>query len=293
MENPFINIYHIKNKIIKYMLLKNNNTSIKITTWNINSVRKRIESIKVFVKDFAPDILLLQETKVNNELFPCQFFKELGYQFAHYDGEKTGYNGVAILAKQELEILPKISFIKEARHLAVKTGCGIEIHNFYIPAGGDIPDPKINQKFEYKLNILDQLKLWFEKEKKASNKIVLTGDLNIAPLENDVWSHKQLLKIVSHTPIEVEKLANLYNSINFKDAVRKFTPESEKLYSWWSYRAKDWQKANKGRRLDHIWVTKPLYQDVIHAEISQYTRGLDTPSDHVPVSVTISVDKKS
>ena len=124
-------------------------------------------------------------------------------------------------------------------------------------------------------NFAHDLKAWAEQE--------------IAPLENDVWSHKQLLKIVSHTPIEVEKLANLYNSINFKDAVRKFTPNSEKLYSWWSYRAKDWQKANKGRRLDHIWVTESLYKDIIHAEISRYTRGLDTPSDHVPVSVILSM----
>ena len=271
------------------MSLVQNRSQLKITTWNINSVRKRIELIKIFIKDFAPDILLLQETKVSNELFPYQIFQEIGYSFTHYDGEKTGYNGVAILAKQELEIIPKISFIKEARHLAARTNCGIEIHNFYIPAGGDIPDPKINQKFEYKLDLLDQLKLWFEQEKKASSKIILTGDLNIAPLENDVWSHKRLLKIVSHTPIEVDKLASLYNSINFKDAVRKFTPDSEKLYSWWSYRAKDWQKANKGRRLDHIWVTESLYQDIIHAEISQYTRGLDTPSDHVPVSIILSI----
>jgi len=264
------------------------NSKIKITTWNVNSIRKRIESIKVFIEDFSPDILALQETKVSNDLFPTHIFDELGYSFAHYNGETTGYNGVAILAKNDLQILPKLTFIKEARHLAVMIEDDIELHNFYIPAGGDIPDPDINDKFKHKLELLDQLMAWFKTNKSANDKIILMGDLNIAPLENDVWSHKQLLKIVSHTPIEVAKLTNLYNSINFKDAVRKFTPDSEKLYSWWSYRARDWQKSDKGRRLDHIWVTESLYDSIAKAEISKYTRSLETPSDHVPVSIIMS-----
>ena len=271
------------------MLSVKSKSRLKITTWNINSVRKRSDLIKHFIQEFSPDNLLLQETKVSNELFPYCFFKDLGYSFAHYDGEKTGYNGVAILANQELEIVPKISFIKEARHLVAKTKCGIEVHNFYIPAGGDVPDIALNLKFKYKLDMLQQLTSWFKKEKHSSNKIILTGDLNVAPLEHDVWSHKQLLKVVSHTPEEVEKLIALYNSINFRDAVRKFTSDSEKLYSWWSYRAKDWQKANKGRRLDHIWVTESLYNNVTHAEISKHIRGLEGPSDHAPVSIHISI----
>ena len=267
------------------------NSKIKITTWNVNSIRKRIESIKFFIKNFSPDILALQETKVSNDLFPEHFFDELGYSFAHYHGETTGYNGVAILAKNDLQILPKLNFIKEARHLAVRIEDDIELHNFYIPAGGDIPDPNISAKFKYKLELLDRLIAWFKTNKSTNDKIILMGDLNIAPLEHDVWSHKQLLKIVSHTPIEVEKLTNLYNSINFKDAIRKFTPDSEKLYSWWSsYRARNWQKSDKGRRLDHIWGTESLYDSVTKAEISKYTRGLKTPSDHVPVSITLTLD---
>ena len=264
------------------------NTTIKITTWNVNSVRKRIESIKVFIKAFSPDILALQETKVSNDLFPIHIFNEMGYSFAHYNGEKTGYNGVAILAKNDLQILPRISFIKEARHVAVRIEHNIELHNFYIPAGGDIPDSNMNDKFKYKLELLSQLVGWFKANKSTNDKIILMGDLNIAPLKHDVWSHSQLLKVVSHTPIEIEKLNELLHCLNFKDAIRKFTPDSEKLYSWWSYRAADWQKSNRGRRLDHIWVTESLYDSVIKAEISKYTRDLKTPSDHVPVSIIIS-----
>ncbi len=262
---------------------------INITTWNINSVRKRLASISSFFKELVPDILLLQETKVNNHLFPAEFFKDFGYNFIHHEGESTGYNGVAILAKRGLGILPKIDFINDARHLAVQIN-DIELHNFYIPAGGDIPDIEINPKFKEKLDFIDNLSTWFNKEKQSSSKIIIAGDLNVAPLENDVWSHKQLLKIISHTPIEIGKINNLAKSVDFKDCIRKFTPESEKLYTWWSYRAKDWLKSDKGRRLDHIWATESTCQKILSAKIFKSVRGHNIPSDHVPVNITLSLD---
>jgi len=267
--------------------IKNSN-KINITTWNINSVRKRLNSIDKFLKEFAPDILMLQETKVRNELFPFQFFRNFGYSFIHHEGEDTGYNGVAIIAKKDLEIIPKISFIKNARHLAVKIKNDIELHNFYIPAGGDVPDVTINDKFKDKLNFIDNMTKWFQGKKPTDN-IIIAGDFNVAPLENDVWSHKQLLKIISHTPVEVEKLSNLYKSLNFRDSIRKFTDDSEKLYSWWSYRVRDWKKSNRGRRLDHIWTTANLYHNVEKANIFKSTRDHEVPSDHVPISITLSL----
>lgn len=275
-------------KLYKHERLKKKNSKIKITTWNVNSVRKRTNSIKVFIESYSPDILAIQETKVRDNLFPEDFFRDLGYNFIYYHGESTGYNGVAILAKiGGLKKIPKIDFIKEARHLAVKIGRKIELHNFYIPAGGDIPDSHINEKFKYKLEFLDKLKFWFQEHKSCDDHIILLGDLNIAPLNNDVWSHKQLINTVSHTSIEIEKMNALLGSINFKDVVRKFSLDSEKIFSWWSYRAKDWKKSDRGRRLDHIWVTDPLYSYVVQTEISKYTRDLEVPSDHVPVSITI------
>lgn len=261
---------------------------IEITTWNVNSVRKRLNSINEFLKNFLPDILMLQETKVRNDLFLCQFFRDFGYSFIHHEGETTGYNGVAIIAKKELEVIPKIKFINDARHLSAKIN-NIELHNFYVPAGGNIPDINTNSKFKEKLYFIDNLTDFF-KNKKSSANIVVAGDLNVAPLENDVWSHKQLLKIISHTPIETERLSNLYDSLNFKDAIRKFTPESEKLYTWWSYRSKNWGKADKGRRLDHIWTTNDLHHKVMKARIFKSTRSHEVPSDHVPVNITLSLD---
>ena len=117
--------------------------------------------------------------------------------------------------------------------------------------------------------------------------MILVGDLNIAPLEHDVWSHKQLLKIVSHTPIEVEKLTAMQNSIGWVDAMRHFVPADEKLYTWWSYRNNDWRATNRGRRLDHIWVTPPLAGSLKGMQIAQETRDWAPPSDHVPVIVDL------
>jgi exodeoxyribonuclease-3 len=154
-----------------------------------------------------------------------------------------------------------------------------------VPAGGDIPDRKANPKFAHKLDFLDEMTDWFQSERKAQRKMILVGDLNIAPLETDVWSHKQLLDVVSHTPIEVEKLTGLQEGLGWTDAVRHFIPPKDKLYSWWSYRAADWNASDKGRRLDHIWVTRPLKGQLKGASVLREARGWAQPSDHVPVVV--------
>ena len=135
---------------------------------------------------------------------------------------------------------------------------GVEINNFYVPAGGDVPDPLTNDKFAHKLDFLGEMTNWFAARKAPDNKLVLVGDLNVAPLENDVWSHKALLKVVSHTPVEVEAMTALMAAGDWIDAMRRFVPPEEHLYSWWSYRARDWDDADKGRRLDHVWVTPAL-----------------------------------
>jgi exodeoxyribonuclease-3 len=114
---------------------------------------------------------------------------------------------------------------------------------------------------------------------------LIVGDFNIAPLECDVWSHRQLLDVVSHTPIEVEKLTGLQEGLGWTDAVRHFIPPKDKLYSWWSYRAADWEASDRGRRLDHIWVTRPLKSKLKGAAVLREARGWAQPSDHVPVVV--------
>jgi len=161
-----------------------------------------------------------------------------------------------------------------------------------VPAGGDIPNPDENPKFAHKLQFLDEMASWWKEQAKHPAPKIVLGDMNIAPLEHDVWSHKQLLDVVSHTPIEVEKLKKMQAAHDFIDAVRHFVPEDEKLYSWWSYRARDWDASDKGRRLDHIWVTKDLKKKLKSAEILRTARGWQPkPSDHVPVIIQITDNK--
>lgn len=261
---------------------------MRIATWNINSVRLRLPIVLRFLDEYKPDVLCLQETKTPDEFFPNEAFAQHGYAHMHIAGMKS-YNGVAIIARVPLGA-------REVRHWCGKEDCrhivgafenGTEIHCLYIPAGGDIPDPAVNDKFAHKLQFVDELTGWWPKERSSSKPMILVGDLNIAPLEHDVWSHKQLLKIVSHTPVEVEKLTAMQNSIDWVDAVRNFVPADQKLYTWWSYRNRDWRLSNRGRRLDHVWVTPPLKSSLRGAQVAKDVRDWDPPSDHVPVIVDL------
>ncbi len=257
---------------------------IKIATWNINSIRLRMPLLKQLANNFQPDIICLQETKVSDELFPISEIKNFGYNHIAFKGQKS-YNGVAILSKIELADCYSLNLaeINDCRHICVTLPNKIKLHNLYIPAGGDEPDPIINPKFAHKLNVLEFLTSWFKNNSSSDEKIILTGDFNIAPFENDVWSHKQLLNVVSHTPIEVTKLNLLQQSLDWIDCSRHFVSTNEKLYSWWSYRNRDWQKSNRGRRLDHIWVTPNLKEQLSSHQIIKDARNWNTPSDHVPV----------
>lgn len=260
---------------------------MRIATWNINSVRLRQDMVKRFMTEHQPDVLCLQETKTPDELFPRDAFKSLGYVHQHIHGMK-GYNGVAILSRLPLSnpSIERWAGKDDCRHIYATLPDKTEVHCLYVPAGGDIPDVEQNEKFAHKLQLLDELSGWWKKKSAHETRKILVGDLNIAPLEHDVWSHKQLLDVVSHTPIEVEKLGHLQTSNGWYDAVRHFVPHDQKLYSWWSYRAGDWAASNRGRRLDHIWCSKPLIGSLKSTSILREARGWEPkPSDHVPVMV--------
>jgi exodeoxyribonuclease-3 len=180
----------------------------------------------------------------------------------------------------------------DSRHVGASlsiNGRPIRIHNFYIPAGGDEPDPQTNLKFAHKLRFLDEMHGWTRDKTLMPGDTVLVGDFNIAPFEHDVWSHKALLQVVSHTPIETEKLNLILQDGDWIDVLRHFTPMERKLYTWWSYRAADWAKADKGRRLDHIWASRSLASALEGIEILRDARGWERPSDHVPVSMTLQL----
>lgn len=262
---------------------------MKLITWNINSVRLRAPLALRVIEAENPDIICLQETKTPDEHFPFDTFRAAGYEHLHIQGMK-GYNGQAILSKipfEETFIHHRVGR-EDCRHIAVRIK-DTDIHNLYIPAGGDEPDIDANEKFAHKLDFVDEMTQWFKDTYTPDQKVIAVGDFNIAPHEHDVWSHKQLLKVVSHTPPETERLAQMLNALTFTDVAREFIPMEEKAYTWWSYRNKDWTKSNRGRRLDHIWVTEPLKSGLKSYTVMQDARSWEKPSDHAPVIVELDL----
>jgi len=261
---------------------------MKIATWNINSVRLRAPLVAQWVAQAKPDVLCLQEIKCRDGEFPTKAFKEMGFKHFHIVGQK-GWHGVAIVSKRKLEAVdgPALCHKKEARVAAAKID-GIEIHNLYVPAGADIPDPAVNEKFAHKLDVLTRMRKAY-KQRNGAGPLVVVGDLNVAPGEHDVWSHKQLLTVVSHTPVETSGLEAARAAGGLVDLARRHRPEPERLYTWWSYRSPDWTKNNRGRRLDHIWASPDL-ADVSHDyEIHAQCRSWERPSDHVPVTTRFKI----
>ncbi|MEE8276390.1 MAG: exodeoxyribonuclease III [Alphaproteobacteria bacterium] len=257
---------------------------MRIATWNINSVRLRLDAVARLAEEARPDVICLQETKCPDDKFPAAAIADMGYPHQVFRGMKS-YNGVAILSRLPLDGTGGRDWCgrQDCRHAAAGLPGSIELHNFYVPSGGDVPDPDANDKFAHKLQFLKELAAWWRKRAKPRAKRIMVGDFNVAPLETDVWSHKRLLDVVSHTPIEVAHLGAVQAAHDWRDAVRHFVPESEQLYSWWSYRARDWRASDRGRRLDHIWVTPALKARLAHAEILKDARDWPKASDHVPV----------
>ncbi len=256
-----------------------------LATWNINSVRLREGLVRKLIKKERPDILCLQECKSPVDKIPS--FSRLGYKYVVARGQK-GYNGVAIFSKLPIEDAGDFDFagLGHARHVAGRLENGLVIHNFYVPAGGDVPDRAANEKFGQKLDYLCEMRDWARES--MPRKSILVGDLNIAPREDDVWNHKQLLKVVSHTPIEVDHLATAQDAGGWVDVTRKGIPDGP-LFSWWSYRSPDWSAADKGRRLDHIWASSDIANAAHSSRILRAVRGWEQPSDHAPVFATFDL----
>ncbi|MBI2718587.1 MAG: exodeoxyribonuclease III [Rhizobiales bacterium] len=261
--------------------------TLTLATWNINSVRLRIDLVTRFLRQWQPDILCLQETKCPQGQFPSAALNDIGYMHIAESGQKS-YHGVAIVSRLPFVRTDIRLFCgrDDCRHISATVNADrpLTIHNLYVPAGGDEPDPKINDKFAHKLQFLDELEAWFTRGAVTrGHDGLVVGDLNIAPYEHDVWSHRDLLNVVSHTPIETEGLLRVQRAGKWVDLMRRHVPLDQKLYTWWSYRAKGWNESNRGRRLDHIWSTARIAPICSHIEVLREARGWDRPSDHVPV----------
>jgi len=269
-------------------------TGLTIATWNINSIRLRHPQVALWAGEADPDVICLQEIKCQPDQFPRKAFEAMGYPHSHVVGQK-GMHGVAIVSKRPITELDqhKLCPRHEARFQRASVD-GVEILNFYIPAGGDEPDPETNPRFAHKLAFLDALETYLGEREKEGAASVLVGDLNIAPREHDVWSHKQLLKVISHTPVETEALERARAAGGFVDVARELIPEPEKIYTWWSYRNRDFRKSNRGRRLDHIWVSANLVEAGTKRgrdafRIWDETREWEKPSDHAPVTLKLAL----
>ena len=261
---------------------------LRLCTWNVNSVRLRAGQVARFVAEQAPDVLCLQEIKCREGEFPTQAFVDMGLPHLKIAGQK-GWHGVAIASRLPLADAPALDVCREGHARAVSaTVSGVEIHNFYVPAGGDEPDRALNAKFDHKLDFFERLTAEMAvRDPKAP--LVIAGDLNVAPGEHDVWNHKFMSRVVSHTPVEIEAMGALQRSAGFIDIVRHALPDPQKLSSWWSYRAADFRASGRGLRLDHLWITPGLKDAAFRlgaaaARIHDDVRAWDRPSDHAPVS---------
>jgi exodeoxyribonuclease-3 len=270
----------------------------RLATWNINSVRLRVDLVRRFVKTYKPDVLCLQEIKCIEGKFPELELRALGFPHIAVAGQK-GYHGVATLSRLPFTLKERrdICGRGHARHLSVTldgAACDAKplvLHNVYVPAGGDLPDPALNDKFRHKLDFLEAMSAWFGGMRgKAKSRMIMVGDLNVAPLPTDVWSHKQLLKVVSHTPAETERFERVRAAHDFIDIMRRHVPAEEKLFTWWSYRNRDWRASNRGRRLDHIWTTPALDGAAVSMAVLDEARDWPRTSDHVPVIADFVVE---
>ncbi len=266
---------------------------LRVATWNINSVRLRSGQVARFVAESGCDVVCLQEIKCREGEFPRQAFADMGLPYLKIAGQK-GWHGVAIASRLPIEDAPGLAVCREG-HARCVSGviAGVEVQNFYIPAGGDTPDRALNPKFDHKLDFYERLTALMAARDPAAP-LLLAGDFNIAPGEHDVWSHRQMSRIVSHTPIEVAAMAELKASLGFTDLVREAIPDPLKLFSWWSYRAADFRASNRGLRLDHLWASPGLMgaarvNGTVSARVHDNVRAWERPSDHAPATVDLQV----
>lgn len=263
---------------------------MRVATWNINSVRLRIDQVARFVSESRTDVLCLQEIKCLEDQFPRNAFAEMGLPYLKIAGQK-GWHGVAIASRLPIEPSETFNACKlgHARCVSARIA-GVDVQNFYIPAGGDVPDRVLNPKFDHKMDFYERL-TETARRLDRSRPLLMCGDFNIAPSEHDVWNHRFMSKVVSHTPIEVETLNRLQAAGAFADVVREAFPEPQKLASWWSYRAVDFRKTDRGLRLDHIWTSPGLTPAVVanSVMIHEPVRAWEQPSDHCPITVDLDV----
>ena len=258
---------------------------MKIISWNVNSVRARITNILEYIKDTLPDILFLQEIKTQEESFPYEDFKNVGYE-SHVFGQKS-YNGVAIISKVKIENLKK-DFIKDdlnqARIISGEIRLKkkkINLINIYVPNG----NPINTDKYEYKKNWLKKFITRIKKELGKNSNILIAGDFNIIPEEIDVYDFKRY-ENDALGKLEIRKKFREILNLGFKDIYRQKNKDKQE-YTFWDYFAGSWQK-NYGMRIDHFVLSNNLLENVTSININKKPRSKTKPSDHTPIELEIN-----
>ena len=256
-----------------------------ISSWNVNSVRARIENIKQYLKKISPDILMMQEIKTENINFPVDEFKNINYE-SHIFGQKS-YNGVAIISKHKLNNV-RIDLIKDknkqSRIISAEVKYkkkNIQIINIYTPNGNPVDTDKYNYKIYWLDNLIKQLKLLSKK----NENIILGGDFNIIPSAEDVYNVKSFEDDALYR-LEIRKKLREMINLGFHDAYRHINGDKEG-YTFWDYMRGAWQK-NNGMRIDHFLVSNSLLSNVKNVKINKDPRGKEKPSDHTPIEIELA-----
>jgi exodeoxyribonuclease III len=257
---------------------------MKIISWNVNSVRARIKNILNYIKKYKPDVLLLQEIKTQEETFPQDVFKEIGYE-SYVFGQKS-YNGVAIVSKLKLNNI-NTNFIKDdlkqSRIITGEISLGnkkIDLINIYVPNG----NPVDTKKYDYKKDWLEKFINNIKKNLTKNSNLLIAGDFNIIPEEIDVHDFKRYENDALGR-LEIRKKYRELINLGFKDVYRLKNKKKQE-YTFWDYFAGSWQK-NHGMRIDHFLLSNNLIENVSSININKNPRSETKPSDHTPIELII------
>ena len=263
---------------------------MQIATWNVNSIRTRLDQVQAWLQDAQPDLLCLQETKVDDPLFPHEVFEAQGYQ-VHFHGQKA-YNGVAIVSRQPLEDVRR-GFTGELPEDAEALQLGeqkrvisalvnnIRIVNVYVPNGSALK----SEKYPYKLEWLSSLNRYLSAQAKRDEPLCLVGDFNIALEARDIHHPERLTGGIMASELEREALLNVLGD-RLHDVFRVFEPDANH-WSWWDYRSGAWDR-DQGWRIDHIYLCDELLSQARSCVIHKHLRGHEKPTDHAPVTVDLN-----
>ncbi|MED5469711.1 MAG: exodeoxyribonuclease III [Cyanobacteriota bacterium] len=263
---------------------------MQIATWNVNSIRTRLDQVQAWLQDAQPDLLCLQETKVDDPLFPHEVFEAQGYQ-VHFHGQKA-YNGVAIVSRQPLEDvrrgftdeLPEDTEalqLGEQKRVISALVNNIRIVNVYVPNGSALK----SEKYPYKLEWLSCLNRYLSAQAKRDEPLCLVGDFNIALEARDIHHPERLTGGIMASELEREALLNVLGD-RLHDVFRVFEPDANH-WSWWDYRSGAWDR-DQGWRIDHIYLCDELLSQARSCVIHKHLRGHEKPSDHAPVTVDLN-----